>query len=170
MSNTKARYVVMEGYLEYARVFKENMDSNPEFHPTGQFNVNFYPASEEELQKFWAAGVPEKFRGTSRVKTPRDGSGFGIGKYIKLKRDNVNRIADDLGGPPQVVYWMDTELDGAPALGAPWSFTEDGELGNGTKAKVKVVVYGEGERTGHRLEKVGVMEHVPYEAKLASGF
>lgn len=164
MTNTKARYVVMEGYLEYARVFQENMDSNPEFHPTGQFNMNFYPATEEDLQKFWDSGVPQSFRGNSRLKTPKTGEGYGIGKFIRLKRDNVSRVAEELGGPPQVVFWTEE------SMGAPWSFTEDGELGNGTKALVKVVVYGSGDRTGHRLEKVGVKEHVPYEAKQASGF
>jgi hypothetical protein len=158
----KARYVIMEGYLEYARVFNQNMDSNPEFHPTGQFNVNFYPATQEDADKFFDAGIQPKFRGTPRLKAPKSGEGYGIGKYIKLKRDNVHRIAE-LGGQPQIVHWSGEEQ------GKGWSFTEDGELGNGTKALVKVVVYGQGERAGHRLEKVGVIEHVPYEAGADAG-
>jgi len=160
MSNkpaNKARYVVMEGYLEYARVFPENMDNNPEFHPTGQYNTNFYPATEGDLEKFWKAGVPKAFRGNERLKSA-DRESWGIGKFIKLKREHVHRF-EDLSGPPEVVHWGDEEK-----RGTPWTMTEDGELGNGTKVMVKVVVYGEGERTGHRIDKIGVMEHVPYES------
>tara|TARA_R100001377_G_scaffold43808_1_gene24846 strand:- start:2859 stop:3362 length:504 start_codon:yes stop_codon:yes gene_type:complete len=164
----KARVLVMEGYVEYARVFKENMDSNPDFHPTGQFNMNFYPKTEEDLELFWEAGVEKAFRGNSRLKDPRSGDGYGIGQYIRLKRDNVNPVAEALGGAPHVVNW----LGDADALskGAGWAFS-DGELGNGTEVRVKVTVYGEGDRTGHRLDKIGVVNLVEYASTLtADGF
>ena len=110
MSKAKARVIVMKGFVEYARVFKENMDSNPDFHPTGQFNMNFYPETEADLQMYWDAGVAEEFRGHKRLKDPRSGDGYGIGQYIRLKRDNVNPIAETLGGAPQVVNWSGDEL------------------------------------------------------------
>lgn len=154
-----AKTIVMTGYVEYARVFKHNMDANPEFHPTGQFNVNFYPESQEDLQKFWDSGVPESFRGNSRLKSPREGDGYGIGQFIRLKRDNENRISDDLGGPPEVVWFTEGNENKA------WDTDTDGELGNGTKVRVKVTVYGSGDRTGHRLEKIGVLDLVPYEKR-----
>ena len=37
-----------------------------------------------------------------------------------------------------------------------------GALGNGTKAKVKISIYGKGSTASVRLEKVGIIEHVPY--------
>ena len=149
--------VTMTGFVEYARVFPENMDSNPDFHPTGQFNMNFYPETDADLQALWDSGYPETFRGTSRLKTPKDGqAGYGIGQFVKLKRDNVNDIVDTWGGPPSVVHWSGDKI------GQPWSMTTDGELGNGTKVRVKMTVYGSGDRTGSRLEKIGVMELVPY--------
>ena len=159
MSKAKARVIVMKGFVEYSRVFKENMDSNPDFHPTGQFNMNFYPETEADLQMYWDAGVAEEFRGHQRLKDPRSGDGYGIGQYIRLKRDNVNPIAETLGGAPQVVNWSGDEL----TKGSNWSFS-DGELGNGTKVQVKVTVYGEGDRTGHRIDKIGVINLVEYQS------
>lgn len=155
MEKAKSRIVVMEGYVEYARIFPSNMDKNPDFHPTGQFNMNFYPASEEEIQKLWDAGVPKAFRGTPRLRDPKGDESYGIGKFVRLKRDNIHRI-EALGGAPSVVHWTDDRM------GEDWDITTDGEVGNGSKVLVKLVVYGEGDRTGSRLEKVGVKELVPY--------
>lgn len=166
MTNTgnKARYIVMKGFLEYARLFPDNMDSNPEFHPTGQYNMNFYPETDAEADKFFDAGIQRKFRGADRLKPAKDGSaGYGCGKFIRLKRDNVHRI-EELGGAPEVVYWDDENL------GKPWTMAGDGALGNGTYAIVKVVVYGEGDRAGSRLEKVGIIDHVPYDSDGSSRF
>jgi hypothetical protein len=91
----------MTGFVEYARVFPENMDSNPDFHPTGQFNMNFYPETDADLQALWDSGYPKTFRGTSRLKTPKDGqAGYGIGQFVKLKRDNVNDVRGHMGWSP----------------------------------------------------------------------
>ena len=151
-----AKTITMTGYAEYARIFNENMDKNPDFHPNGQFNMNFYPETEADLDTFFGAGVPRSFRGQDRLKIPKNGSGYGIGKFVKLKRDNVNPFLPEWGGKPEVVHW-----DG-DKKGLDWSMTEDGEVGNGSKVRIKLTVYGEGDRVGHRIEKVGIMELVPY--------
>mgnify|MGYP006132117149 CR=1 FL=1 len=161
MTKSRARTVVMNGFVEYARVFRENMDSNPDYHPTGQYNMNFYPKTQEDLDLFWAAGVEKEFRGFKRLKES-SGDGYGIGSYIKLKRDNLNPIAESLGGPPLVVDWSGDALN----KGAHWDFEGMGEIGNGSEVRVRVLVYGEGDRTGSRLEKVGVIDLVRYESTL----
>ena len=46
-----------------------------------------------------------------------------------------------------------------------WSFSEDGELGIGTKAVVKVSIYGEGSRASIRLEKLAVTDLVEYDGE-----
>ena len=50
----KTTTVMMTGFVEYARVFEENMDDNMDFHAKteGQYNVNFYPESDEMFEKF----------------------------------------------------------------------------------------------------------------------
>ena len=61
---------------------------------------------------------------------------------------DLNRIYEDKEGRKCATLWT----------------TEDGELGNGTTAKVTVSIYkgDEGQRVV-TLQKVGVVEHVPYE-------
>jgi hypothetical protein len=56
----KTKTVMMTGFVEYARVFEQNMDDNLDFHgkTEGQYNMNFYPESDAELEKFFAAGAP----------------------------------------------------------------------------------------------------------------
>ena len=56
-------------------------------------------------------------------------------------------------------YWGDDKS----LHNKPWSFEEDGALGNDTKAIVKFSVY-EGRAPIVTLVKVGVVEHVPHDA------
>jgi hypothetical protein len=46
----------------------------------------------------------------------------------------------------------------------------DGELGNGTKVKVKISIYGEGATASVRLEKIAVLELVKFEASATMGW
>lgn len=49
-----------------------------------------------------------------------------------------------------------------------WRMEEQGELGNGTKALVKVSIYGSGPRASIRLEKLAVLELVEYDSEAGS--
>jgi hypothetical protein len=51
-----------------------------------------------------------------------------------------------------------------------WDMDIDGELGNGTKVAVQISIYGEGSTASVRLEKVGVLELVQFEASGAIGW
>lgn len=61
----------------------------------------------------------------------------------------------DLGGEPVVVK----------ADGTKWDYDEDGPIGNGSTVEVTLSVYDTSRKAivGTRLDKVKVIEHVPYE-------
>lgn len=155
----KTKYGVFDGEIFYARVFEGNMD-NGEFHAKteGQFNCVFIPKDDEELQKLIKMGFPEKSMGNSMVKEYDVAGGR---KGVKLKRPNKHPKIEDFGGAPIVTHGVSDKV---------WDMDTDGELGNGTKVKVKVSIYGSGERASIRLEKVAVIEHVPYEAGATIGW
>jgi len=125
----KTKFGVFEGELFYARLFEDTMD-NSEYHERtqGQYNTMFVPKDSDELNRLIAMGFPE------------------VG--VKLKRPNVHPSGiEDFGGAPAVTHGVTSQK---------WDNIVDGNLGNGTKVKVKISIYGEG-------AKVGVVEHVPYQ-------
>jgi hypothetical protein len=149
----KSKYGVFEGELYYARVFKDNMDDS-EYHEKtqGQFNVMFVPKDSDEVNRMVAMGFPETAMGNQMIK-PIPAANDRIG--MKLKRPNIHPSGiEDFGGAPAVTKGT---------TNTTWDFVEDGALGNGTKAKVKISIYGEGATASVRLEKLGIVEHVPYE-------
>lgn len=156
MANTK--FVTLHGFVEYAKVFTENMDDNMDFHQKteGQFNMNFYPATEGDFNKFFEAGAPESTMGHDTIKLGN--SELALGKYIKLKRPNVHPSGiEDFGGAPKVFDFREGEST------KQWDFGTDGELGNGSEVKVKVSIYGSGPRASIRLERIAVLNQKVYE-------
>ena len=148
----------MTGFLEYARVFTENMDANMEYHEKtqGQYNVNFYPETNEEFDKYFGAGAPVATMGHDAIKVGN--AELGSGKFLKLKRPNVHPAGiEDFGGAPLVFDFR--EGSGT----TKWAYDNDGELGNGTKAIVKVSIFGEGPRASIRLEKIAVLDLVEFD-------
>jgi len=160
MSKRKAQTIVMDGYLKWARLRPSDMDTK--FVPDGQYNAEFYPATNEDLDKF--VKEAELRNKPVKLKDPHDGEGFGIGKFLKISRNHINRSVEEFGGPPVIVKMDDDSQAGV------WDWAVDGGIGNGTKVRVKLVFYGEGNLAGHRVEKIGVLEHVAYELSDASGF
>ena len=168
MAQTK--YVNVTGYAEYAKVFPENRDM-PENashagikkmlkQTDGQYSLNFYPADETEMAKLFGPLEEVMYGGHPRVK--EGDTSLGLGKFVSFKRKHkdvkeTSKGEVDFGGAPSVVHWDED------SKGKPWSYEDDGLIGNGTKVKVKVSVYGEGESQSVRLEKVGIIDHVPFE-------
>lgn len=164
-----ARYT-MDMVLEYASIFPENADMGDMDGANwqqniakkgGQFVVNAYFTSEEQIAQLQNDGMQMQIMGNDRVREGNEE--YGIGKYIKLKRAVPDDIRDwkdpltgenvNLGGPVKVVDFT----QGKEGL-RNWSYEEDGELGNGTKAKVQFETYSKG--LGVRLNGVAVTEHV----------
>ena len=168
-----ARYT-MEMVLEYARVFPENADmGNPDgiklqkdiAKKGGQYVVNLYFTDYEQIEKLTAEGLDLAPLGHKRIV---DGNAnYGVGKYIKAKRDvkdNIKVFDNKKGGTTDVNYGGPIGVVDLrdPANKRWWSFTDDGALGNGTKAMVQFETYSDG--AGIRLVNIGITEHVPYES------
>lgn len=155
MAKGTTTLVSMTGFVEYARVFTENMDDNDYHEKTqGQFNVNFYPETTEGFEAYFQAGAPVSSMGhdTIKIGTPD----LGTGKFLKLKRPNVHSFAPEWGGAPTVFDFR----EGVSMK--KWSMTDDGEVGNGSKVTVKVSVWSDGKKSIQRLEKVAVHELVEF--------
>jgi|TARA_R110001583_G_scaffold92151_2_gene234477 hypothetical protein len=167
-----AKYV-MEMVLEYPKVFEENLDMGDLNGPRvaqaiaekgGQFIVNGYFTNSDQIKKLISEGLDPTPMNSQRI--VEGNSEFGIGKFMKLKRDknNIKVFQDkfgkdvevDYGGTPKVVDLTKGEKDKRM-----WSFEEDGALGNGTVAKVQFETYANG--AGVRLMNIGVLNHVAYE-------
>lgn len=155
MANGKTTIVSMTGFVEYARVFAENMDDN-EYHvkTQGQYNVNFYPEDNDGFEAFFKAGAPVAALGHDTIKIGN--SELGTGKFLKLKRPAVHASVADFGGAPVVFDFR----EGVSLK--KWDFAADGEVGNGSKVTVKVSVWSDGKKSIQRLEKVAVHELVEF--------
>lgn len=148
----KTKFGVFEGQLYYARLFEDTMDDS-EYHERtqGQYNTMFVPKDSDELNRLLEMGFPEVSMGNQMVK-PITAADDRMG--VKLKRPNVHPSGiDDFGGAPSITKGTTSQK---------WDNVVDGNLGNGTVAKVKISIYGEGSTAAVRLEKVGIVEHVPY--------
>jgi hypothetical protein len=170
--------------LQYARVFTHNADmGDPDASPKsvaggiarkgGQTVVNAWFTSEEDLQKLVDSGLELKPMGHPRIKEPNDGDdGYGIGKFLQLKRDledNIHvfdnkgkKVEVNYGGLPKIVDLRNPE---AKKL---WNVDEDGELGNGTEAIVRFETYSRG--NGIRLEAIAVEKLVEYTPQTVSEY
>lgn len=157
----KSTIVTMNGSIEYARVFPDNMDTNMEYHvkTEGQYNVNFYPESNEDFDAYFDAGAPVSTMGHDAIKV-NGNTELEMGKYLKLKRPNKHPSGiEDFGGAPLVFDHRE-----GPST-KKWSMVTDGELGNGTKATVKVSIFGDGTRASIRLEKIAIKKLVVFDGE-----
>ena len=161
----------MDMILEYPKVFEANRDMGGDDNNAakkakkfdGQYVVNAYFTSEDQIEELLQAGLEPKPMGNDRIK---QGNNFGIGKYIKLARYHNHKMTftdkngveteKDFGGQPKVV-----NLTNGAENKAWWSLEKDGTLGNGTAAKVQFSTYSNG--SGVRLEAIGVTDHVAWE-------
>lgn len=161
MAKGKTTIVTMVGFLEYARIFPGNMDEG-DYHAksSGQFNVNFYPEEQSGFADYFAAGVPAASMGYDTIKVGNPE--LGTGKFVKLKRGNVNAVVSEWGGAPAVFDFRE-----GPSM-KKWDMEADGECGNGTKATVKVSVWTDGKKSMQRLEKVAIHELVEFDGAMGS--
>ena len=160
--------------LEYAKVFEQNADmGDPSAPPKsaqgsiakkgGQTVVNAYFTSDADIEKLIEAGLDLKPLGYDRILEGNEE--FGIGKFMRLKRDlkdNIRtfenkgkKVEVNYGGLPKIVDFRDPENKRL------WDYDEDGELGNGTEAIVRFDVYSDG--AGVRLEAIAVTKLVEFE-------
>lgn len=111
-----------------------------------QYSFPFYPDAGS-MAIFEA--MKKKYKLRNNVKSNEKG------QYIILRRPHDPREFEGKtifeGGPPEVL-----DTDGSP-------FNPDTAIGNGSKVSVLLEIYGTGRSGGSRVEKVKVMELIPYE-------
>jgi hypothetical protein len=164
----------MNMVLEYAKVFKENVDMGLPDGPRvaqaiyafgGQYIVNGYFTDQSQIDQLLEEGMDPMPMNNPRVLSGNED--FGIGKFMKIKvkvtdpktftdSKTGEPVTIDYGGTPKVV-----DLREGRENKRMWSYEDDGALGNGTKAVVMFETYKQG--VGIRLSNIGVTELVPWE-------
>lgn len=141
------RKVVVTGKGYWMKVFEQNRDLtgfNDALKDIGGQCVMDIDLTSEEVDKlkrakFMSAGKPSP-----------EGNGL---TRMKLKRKWTEEYG---GGAPEVLK----------ADGTPWNYEVDGAIGNGSTVAAIVYVYDTKAKGiyGARLEKIKVLEHIPYVA------
>lgn len=159
-------YKVYDCALEYTQVFERNMDKGSDDNDAartvaakgGQTKLTMV-IGEDTKDQMIADGIPEKSMGYEMFKGPDEDGNY---RYV-AKRPWNSPFTDDDGemvifGEPNVVDYVKTQEAGEQV---PWD--SEVNIGNGSKAKVKLSIYKNGSKRIIRLESVGVIELVPYE-------
>lgn len=169
----------MEMVLEWAKVFPENADmGNPDgpraaqaIHKKGgQYIVNAYFTSQDQIDKLLEDGLDPHPMNSNRL--VQGNPEFGIGTYMKLKREVADNIKEfegkggtqvvNFGGPVGVLNITDGIENKRD-----WNLEEDGLIGNGSKAIVQFQTYAQG--AGVRLMNIAVTDQVKYEGASEGG-
>lgn len=139
------RKVVLTGTGYWMRVFEQNRDLtgfDNALEDIGGQTIMDIDLTADEFAKLKKA----KFMSDGKL-SPED-SGL---TRVRLKRKWTEQYG---GGAPEVLK----------ADGTKWDYDVDGAIGNGSTVAVVVSVYDTGRKAiyGSRLEKIKVLEHVPY--------
>lgn len=180
---SKTVWVQIDAYLTWAKVFEQNRDTAERARKSGvthkgvlkglqawdgQYLVDVTPANEEELQKVKEVLTDIKYGGNPRYRDTDVGSGktFQLSRKHLDKHEFKDRETGDMrefdfGGQPDIVWFNDEK-----GKNVAWDIETEGLIGNGTLAKVKFSVYMSGDVPSEsdtvRLEKLGIINHVPY--------
>lgn len=181
MSQNKTKYVTLDAELEYAQVFYENRDMGNEHvdhsDTDGVYKVTLI-LDEENKDKAIAGGCPEKQGAFAQFK-PFERDGKTLYKFTVRRphihpkfmvMDENNNPTDQrlILGPPQTFdleaakkAWQEAGEKGRLDQYATQWTVQDGLIGNGTKAKVKLSIsFGigtQGKAKGKKFSKVQLM-------------
>lgn len=179
---SKTVWVTLDTTLYYTQVFEQNRDKgdvHAETDGVTKVTISLTPAQIDELKSI---GVPESALGYQTFKE------FDIGGVqftgMVVKRPWVSKYLKDDAGDPQVmgapkVFDYNKAVQAYKDAGGkgflkdehktPWTI-DDGLVGNGTKAKVKVSIYRGKNKAGKptcvvTLEEIAIVDLVSYEGK-----
>lgn len=183
MSTTKESktiWITLDTTLYYAQVFEANRDKAEMHSDTDGVTKVTLRLSDEQIQEMLDLGVPESALGYQTFKDVTiDGENFRayvakrpwVSKYLK----NEDGSPVQMGAPVVFDYnKMVQEHKDAGRTGrmkeediTPWTI-DDGLIGNGTKAKVKLSIYRGKNKAGKptcvvTLEKIAITDLVVYE-------
>jgi hypothetical protein len=177
MANAKSKSVIVDAILYYAKVFEQNRDMGNEHvdltETNGMYKVDLL-LDADNIKKLEEAGMPKKFGAFPTFKDAQH-EGQSYKKYT-AKRPHLSKyLLDEAGdrkvmGPP-LVFDFNAFQGAYKAAGGqgksddyitPWTI-EDGLIGNGTKAKVRLNIYKGVKAIIVTLERIGITDHVVYE-------
>ena len=177
----KTVWVTFDTTLYYPQVFEENRDKGDMHSDTDGVTKVTLKLDDDQIQKMMDLGVPETALGYQTFKDVTiDGESFRA--YV-AKRPWVSKYLKDDNGDPQlmgapVVFDYNKAVEAFKEAGGngvmkdeyitPWTM-QDGLIGNGTKAKVKLSIYRGKNKAGKptcvvTLEKIAITDYVPYES------
>ena len=179
--DSKTIWVTLDTQLYYAQVFEDNRDKGDMHSDTDGITKVTVKLTDDQIEDLKSKGVPESALGYGTFKSFNiDGDSF---TGMVLKRPWVSKyLKDDKGDPQKMGAPLVFEL--APALAkaqeegswrikdehkTPWTM-QDGLIGNGTKAKVKISIYRGKNKAGKptcvvTLEEIAIIELVHYEGQ-----
>lgn len=139
------RKVKLRGLGYWAKVFEDNRDK------TGYENALEDIGGQTSIDVDLEEDMLEKLKKSRSMKKGRESPDNEGLTRVKFTRKWTEKYG---GGEPKV-------LD---ADGQTWDYDEDGPIGNGSTVEVVLSVYDTSRNNivGTRLEKVKVLEHVPY--------
>jgi len=183
----KNKYVIVDAILEYAKVFEQNRDMGNDkvdlSETDGEYKVHIL-VDDANMQKMLDAGVPAKQGAFAQFhKKEFEGQTLNMFRAKRAHKHKHFKAYDADGnltneplvlGEPVVFDYNDFISKQADNIGKkPHEYItkltiEDGLIGNGTKAKVKLRVEngtsGKGKAfTKVQLESVGITDLVVYE-------
>lgn len=138
----KSETIVIRGKTSFAKVLEDQLALN--YGKDGRewsFDLVLDKAGEKDAKTF---GISEKIK--------RKDNYVNGAAYIRFKRDEYQKDGETPNKPIEIV----------DILGRPW---DDRRIGNESVVDVKarVVNYGVGKPTGLYVQKIRVLEHVPFE-------
>lgn len=178
-NETKTKWIVLDTTLYYARVFEANRDkADMHSESDGVTSVSLI-LTAEQVQDLMDMGIPKSALGYDTFKK-RDFAGDDL--VYTAKRPWVHKyLKEDDGTPVQMgepeIFDYKAALERWNTAGATGSLRDhivqwtidDGLLGNGTKAKVKLSVYNGKNKAGKAtnvttLESIAITDLVVYES------
>jgi len=166
--------------LKYAKVFNENMDTglDEEGKPIeadwaetirkrgGKYSTEMC-ITEATKDKMINDGIPEVVLGYDTFKADDDFEGYpwriGVKRYVLtgMKDKDGEPVLND---PPSLGNLKELyEGEDGRTHASHWTW-EDGQIGNGTDANVTLSIYKNGNKRIIALQKIGLVEVVPYES------
>lgn len=176
---SKTIWLTLDTTLYYAQVFEENRDKADMHSETDGITKVTLKLTDDQINEMIGLGVPETALGYATFKDVTiDGESFRA--YV-AKRPWVSKyLKDENTGEPQVmgapkVFVLADAVAKAKEAGS-WRILdehktfwtiENGLIGNGTKAKVKLSIYRGKNKAGKPtcvvvLEEIAIVDYIPY--------
>ena len=178
---SKTVWLTLDTELYYAQVFEQNRDKAEMHSETDGITKVTLKLTDAQIKEMTDLGVPEIALGYPTFKDITVGEDT-FRAYVAKRPWKSKYLKDDDGNPQimgaPLVFDYNKALEARnaadtyrimPEHKTAWTM-DDGLLGNGTKAKVKLSIYRGKNKAGKptcvvNLEEIAVVELVPYEGK-----